>query len=116
MPERDVQTGIGPVTVRRPRVRDRQPDGEDGPICFTSALMPPDLRRARSIEELLPWLYLKGASTGDLPEALSALLGPNAPSLSAGTIARLKGLCQVNRIYSEIPVNCRWLLYAISMA
>ncbi len=57
MPERDVQTGIGPVTVRRPRVRDRQPDGEDGPIRFTSALLPPDLRRGRSIEELLPWLY-----------------------------------------------------------
>jgi len=90
MPEREVQTGIGPVTVRRPRVRDRQPDGEDGRIRFTSAILPPYLRRTRSIEELLPWLYLKGISTGDFAEALAALLGPDAPGLSASTIARLK--------------------------
>jgi transposase-like protein len=90
LPERQVQTGIGAVAVRRPRVRDRQPDAGGGHIRFTSAILPPYLRRAKSIEELLPWLYLKGISTGDFGEALAALLGPDAPGLSATTITRLK--------------------------
>ena len=90
LPEREVQTGIGAVAVRRPRVRDRHPDAGDGRIRFTSAILPPYLRRARSVEELLPWLYLKGISTGGFGEALAALLGPDAPGLSATTIARLK--------------------------
>ncbi len=94
MPEREVQTGIGPVAVRRPRVRDRQPGGEGDRIRFTSAILPPYLRRTRSVEELLPWLYLKGISTGDFPEALAALLGPDAPGLSASTIARAKAAWQ----------------------
>ncbi len=64
MPEREVQTGIGAVAVRRPRVRDRDPE-TGGRIRFTSAILPPYLRRAKSVEELLPWLYLKGISTGD---------------------------------------------------
>ena len=76
--ERRVQTGIGPVAVRCPRVRDRGGAGEAGKIRFTSAILPPYLRRAKSIEELLPWLYLKGISTGDFTEALAALLGPDA--------------------------------------
>ena len=88
-PEREVQTGIGAVAVRRPRVRDRQPD-IGGRIRFTSSILPPYLRRAKSVEELLPWLYLKGISTGAFGEALAALLGPDAPGLSATTIARLK--------------------------
>ena len=90
LPEREVQTGIGPIAVRRPRVRDRQPAAAGGAIRFTSAILPPYLRRARSLEELLPWLYLKGISTGDFGEALAALLGPDAPGLSATTITRLK--------------------------
>ncbi len=90
LPERDVQTGIGAVAVRRPRVRDRHPDAGEGRIRFTSSILPPYLRRAKSVEELLPWLYLKGISTGDFGEALAALLGPDAPGLSATTIARLK--------------------------
>ncbi len=90
LPEREVQTGIGPVAVRRPRVRDRQPEGAGGRIRFTSSILPPYLRRARSVEELLPWLYLKGISTGDFAEALAALLGPDAPGLSPTTITRLK--------------------------
>ena len=57
---------------------------------FTSTILPPYLRRAKSIEEVLPWLYLKGISTGDFSEALAALLGPDAPGLSASTITRLK--------------------------
>ena len=90
LPERSVQTGIGPVAVRRPRVRDRQPEGVGGRIRFTSSILPPYLRRAKSVEELLPWLYLKGISTGDFGEALAALLGPDAPGLSPTTIRRLK--------------------------
>jgi putative transposase len=87
-PERRIQTGIGPVEVRRPKVRDRgAADAE--PIRFTSAILPAYLRRARNIEELLPWLYLKGVSTGQFAEALTALLGPEAPGLSAATIRRL---------------------------
>jgi transposase-like protein len=90
LPEREVQTGIGPITVRRPRVRDRQATADGGHIRFSSAILPPYLRRAKSLEELLPWLYLKGISTGDFGEALAALLGSNAPGLSATTITRLK--------------------------
>ena len=88
LPEREVQTGIGAVAVKVPRVRDRAPEGP--PLKFTSTILPPYLRRAKSIEELLPWLYLKGISTGDFSEALTALLGPEAPGLSASTITRLK--------------------------
>lgn len=88
LPEREVITGIGPVPVKIPRVRDRG-DGVEK-IRFTSTLLPPYLRKAKSIEELLPWLYLKGISTGDFQEALAALLGPNAAGLSSSTISRLK--------------------------
>jgi putative transposase len=86
LPKRDVQTGIGAVPVKVPRVRDR---GHSG-ICFHSGILPPYLRRSRSIEELLPWLYLKGISTGDFSEALASLLGPDAPGLSPTTVSRLK--------------------------
>lgn len=88
LPEREVMTGIGPVAVKVPRVRDR--GGEAEKIRFTSSILPPYLRKAKSIEELLPWLYLKGISTGDFQEALAALLGPNAAGLSSTTISRLK--------------------------
>lgn len=88
LPEREVMTGIGPVPVKVPRVRDRKP-GEDK-ITFTPSILPRYLRKAKSVGELLPWLYLKGVSTGDFTEALAALLGPNAPGLSAKTITRLK--------------------------
>jgi len=81
-------TGIGPVSVRVPRVRDRGVG--DDKITFTPSILPRYLRKAKSIEELLPWLYLKGVSTGDFTEALEALLGPNAKGLSAKTVTRLK--------------------------
>lgn len=86
LPERTVQTGIGDVKVRVPKVRDRSGSG----IHFTSQLLPPYLKRTKSIEELLPWLYLKGISTGDFSEALAALVGEHAKGLSANTISRLK--------------------------
>jgi len=88
LPEREVMTGIGPVSVKVPRVRDRG-TGEDK-ITFTPSILPRYLRKAKSVEELLPWLYLKGVSTGDFTEALAALLGSNAKGLSATTITRLK--------------------------
>jgi transposase-like protein len=86
LPERDVQTGIGAVRVQVPRVRDRRGAG----IRFHSALLPPYIRRSKSLEALLPWLYLKGVSSGDFSEALQALLGPDAPGLSPATLSRLK--------------------------
>lgn len=88
LPEREVMTGIGPVSVKVPRVRDRSV-GEDK-IIFTPSILPRYLRKAKTVEDLLPWLYLKGVSTGDFTEALAALLGPNAKGLSAKTITRLK--------------------------
>jgi putative transposase len=86
LPEREVQTGIGAVRVKVPRVRDRSGAG----IRFHSALLPPYIRRSKSLEAFLPWLYLKGVSTGDFSEALQALLGPDAPGLSPATLSRLK--------------------------
>jgi len=91
LPERHIQTGIGPVAVKVPRTRDRAPDGG---IQFRSSIVPTYLRKTRSIEELLPWLYLKGISTGDFSEALSAILGTDAPGLSSNTICRLKSKWQ----------------------
>src|SRR5262249_45925155 len=88
LPERTTQTGIGPVEVGQPRVRARRPAGQRD--AFSSALLPPYLRKTRSLEERIPWLYLKGVSTGDFSEALQALLGPEAPGLSAATVTRLK--------------------------
>jgi transposase-like protein len=86
-PERAVQTGIGPVTVKVPKVRAK--DGK--PVSFRSALVPPYVRKAKSIEAALPWLYLKGISTGEMDAALKMLLGPEATGFSAKTISRLKG-------------------------
>jgi putative transposase len=87
LPERSITTGLGPVKVRQPRVHDRRDQGEAEP--FSSKILPPYLRKTRSIEELLPWLYLKGISTGDFNEALQALVGPECPGLSASTVTRL---------------------------
>ena len=90
LPERMLQSGVGPVTIRQPRIDDRRVDDAGEKMKFSSKILPPYLRRTRSIEDLLPWLYLKGISTGDFSEALAALLGPNAPGLSPTTIVRLK--------------------------
>ena len=91
LPERDVMTGIGPVAVSQPRVRDRGASADNAErIRFTPTILPPYARRSRSLEVLIPILYLKGISTGDFEEALAALLGKDAPGLSARTISRLK--------------------------
>lgn len=92
-PERELQTGLGPIPVKAPRVTDRRKNkGEK--VRFSSTILPPYLRRTKSIEELIPWLYRKGLSTGDFSEALSALLGKDAPGLSASTVSRLKDCWQ----------------------
>jgi putative transposase len=90
LPQRTLTTGIGPVEVKQPRVRDRRPAAERA--SFNSAILPPYLRKTKSVEELIPWLYLKGVSSGDFSEALGALLGPQAKGLSATTVTRLKGI------------------------
>lgn len=89
-PERQIQTGIGALDVQRPKVRDRQtPSGEAEKIRFTSNILPKWARRSISLDALLPVLYLKGISTGDFQEALSAIMGPDAPNLSPSVISRL---------------------------
>src|SRR3954453_197954 len=93
-PERTIQTGLGDIEVKQPRVHDRRDPGEREK--FTPAVLPPYLRRTRSLEELIPWLYLKGISTGDFSEALQAILGPDAPNLSATTITRLKAVWEAD--------------------
>jgi len=85
MAERTLTTGIGPIAVQQPRVHDRRPKAEAEK--FTSRILPPYLRKTKSIEELIPWLYLKGVSTGDFSEALAALLGADAPGLCDGAAA-----------------------------
>jgi putative transposase len=92
--EREILTGVGPLPVRQPRVNDKRIDEDGRRMRFTSEILPPYLRKTRSIEELIPWLYLKGISTGDFGEALSALLGIDAPGLSASTVVRLKEVWQ----------------------
>lgn len=90
LPQREITSGVGAVKVKQPRVRDRRPADQAEP--FTSKILPPYLRKTKSIEELIPWLYLKGVSTGDFSEALAALVGPGCPGLSATTVTRLKSV------------------------
>ena len=88
-PERTIQTGIGPVEVERVKIRDRAAAEDGERIRFTSAILPLWARRTKSLDTLLPVLYLRGISTGDFQEALAALLGQNAPNLSPAVISRL---------------------------
>ena len=91
LPEREIQTGLGPVTVKIPKTRAKS--GE--PVTFRSALVPPYVRKTRSLEAALPWLYLKGISSGEMSAALEVLVGPEASGMSASTVSRLK------RIWAE---------------
>jgi len=118
LPERSITTGVGEVLVQVPKVRDRTGSG----LKFNSLLLPPYLKRSRSVEEVLPWLYLKGLSTGDFSEALHALLGTEAKGLSAasgddqsaqikvasGTSALARALPTAQAIC--LPVGRRYLL------
>lgn len=101
-PERDIQTGIGPVSVKVPKVRSR--DGE--PVTFRSALVPPFVRRTKTLEAALPWLYLKGISSGEMHSALQVLVGPEAKGLSASTISRLKQVwADEYEAWCQAPLN-----------
>ena len=93
LPEREIQSGIGSIPVKAPRARDQHSDRSKR-ICFRSTILPPYLRRTKSMEELIPWLYLKGVSTGDFSDALVALVGKETPGLSALTISQLKTIWQ----------------------
>ena len=90
LPTREIQTGLGQVIVRQPRVNDKREDEEGNRMRFSSKILPPYLRRTKSIDELIPWLYLRGISTGDFSDALQAILGPQAKGLSATYVVRLK--------------------------
>lgn len=90
-PERSIQTGIGALDVRRPKVRDRAATPDDEKVRFSSSILPKWARRSRSLDALLPVLYLRGISTGDFQEALAAILGKDAPNLSPSVISRLTG-------------------------
>lgn len=90
-PERSIQTPLGPIAVRQPRVNDKRTDEQGQRFRFTSAILPPYLRKCPSLEKLMPWLYLKGISSSDFPEALSAL-GLDGTGLSASNVIRMKEL------------------------
>ena len=89
LPARSIMTGAGPLEIEQPRVRDRSPRADER-VVFGSAILPPYLRKSRSIEELIPWLSLKGISTGDYSEALQALIGQDAKGFSPNVVVRLK--------------------------
>ncbi len=112
LPARTIQTGVGPVEVQQPRVNDKRIDENGRHIRFSSKILPPYLRRTKSIDELIPWLYLKGISTGDFSEALQALLGPQAKGLSAANIVRLKEFWQQEwASWSKRSLEGRYYVY-----
>ena len=110
LPKRKITTGVGQVEIEQPRVHDRR----DGTAAekFSSKILPPYLRKTKSIEELIPWLYLKGISTGDFGEALQSLLGRDAPGLSASTITRLKSTWETDyRDWSKRSLKDKQYVY-----
>ena len=109
LPARKLQTGLGPVTVDIPKVRAKT--GE--PVTFRSALVPPYVRKTKSLEAALPWLYLKGVSSGEMGEALKVLVGPDAEGLSASTVSRLKQVwAQEYRVWCEERLDKeRWVYF-----
>jgi len=107
---RTVVTGVGPMQVAMPRVHDRRPEGQRE--RFTSRILPPYLRKAKAIDELIPWLYLKAVSTGDFTDALQSLLGPDCPGLSATTVTRLIATWQdEQQAWSRRDLSCRRYVY-----
>jgi len=107
LPERELQTGVGPVTVRIPKVRAKTGEA----VTFRSALVPPYIRKTKSLEAAVPWLYLKGVSSGEMGEALKVLIGPQAQGLSASTVSRLKQVwAKEYRQWGEDPLDRdRWV-------
>jgi len=110
LPQRKITTGIGEVAVKQPRVRDRRPAEEREQ--FSSKILPPYLRKTKSIEEAVPWLYLKGISTSDFPEALHSLFGEAARGFSASTVVRLKKVWEEEyRKWSERSLSDKQYVY-----
>jgi len=89
-PERSLQTGIGSIAIKKPKVNDKRIDDQGERLRFHSSIIPAYLKRTKSVEELVPWLYLRGISTGDFPLALESILGKDAAGLSATSVVRLK--------------------------
>ena len=111
-PHRAIQTGVGPVEVRRAKVRDRGDVGAEEKIRFSSAILPKWARRTKSLDALLPVLYLRGVSTGDFQEALAALLGQEAPNLSPAVISRLTAEWQADyEIWQKRDLSARRYVY-----
>lgn len=107
-PAREIMTGIGPVDIKVPKTRDKSGQG----IHFRSDLLPPYIKRSKSLETVLPWLYLKGISTGDFSEALASLLGEDAKGISAGTISRLKqAWIQEHDVWRQRDLNGQRYVY-----
>ena len=112
LPERELQTGIGPVTVQVPKIRAKSGEA----VTFRSALVPPYVRKTQSLEAALPWLYLKGVSTGEMSTALEVLVGPEAKGLSASTVSRLKRTwAQEYQAWQEEPLNKDHWVYVLSL-
>lgn len=112
MPERTIQTGLGDIPVKAPRVNDKRRDASGNRIRFHSNLLPPYLRRTKAMEELIPWLYLKGVSTGDFSEALASIVGKDAPGLSASTVTRLKSVWQEeHQQWRNAPLGSNRIVY-----
>lgn len=110
LPARTLQTQLGDTPVQQPRVRDRRP--ADQREAFTSQILPPYLRRVREVAQLIPWLYLKGISTGDMSPALAALLGADAPGLSPTTVVRLKSVWEEeHRAWSHRSLEGKHYVY-----
>src|SRR5471032_2758923 len=106
-PERTIQTGIGAVEVARVKIRDRAASSDGDRIRFTSAILPLWARRTKSLDALLPVLYLRGISTGDFQEALTALLGKDAPNLSPAVITRLTAQWQADYAWQKRDISAR---------
>ncbi|ARU01765.1 IS256 family transposase [Yoonia vestfoldensis] len=102
-PERPLQTSIGPVSVRIPKARSK--DGT--PVTFRSALVPPYVRRTKTLEAALPWLYLKGISSGEMGAALKVLLGPDATGLSANTVSRQLWVRESTQSWREVLLSLK---------
>ena len=112
LPERKIQTGIGAVTVKQPRVRDRSGKEDAGQLRFSPSVVPKYVRRSKSLEALIPWLYLKGISSGEFQPALSALLGAKAPNLSGDTILRLRKVWQAELdVFEKRDLSARHYVY-----
>lgn len=112
LPERSILSGLGPLTIRQPRIDDRKLREEEGGQRFSSAILPRFMRRMPSVDALIPLLYLKGISTGDFGEALAAILGEGAKGLSATNITRMKeGWLEEYRRWSQRSLEGQEFVY-----